>query len=427
MIRIHPFAAERPPADKASSVASVPYDVVSTAEARTKAEGNEESFLHVVRPEIDLPNDVDPYSDAVYDRARANLERFRQEGLLQSDDQPGIYLYRLTWRGRSQTGVVCCCEVEQYREGLIKRHEFTRPDKENDRVRHLVETGAHAEAVLLTFHDENQIADLMASDLSQEPIFDFTADDEVQHALWHVADPDAYVEAFKKLDALYIADGHHRSAAAERAPRTRLNEVSKNHFELETLDNDVDHAGNDEFTHFMAVCFPESELEILPYNRVVGDLGDTSSDAFLEALAEVGTLETTDDPIPEDRGQVCVFTGGNWYRFSFDPSRIDHSDPVESLDCALLQNLVLAPILGIEDPRTDARIAFVGGIRGTDELSERAGDTGVAFSMHPTSMQELLAVADAGLIMPPKSTWFEPKLRSGLFVHRFTGSRSCVS
>lgn len=427
MIRIHPFAAERPPADKAARVASVPYDVVSTAEARTQAKGNPDSFLHVVRPEIDLSNDADPYSDAVYDRARENLERFRQEGLLRTEEEPGIYLYRLTWRGRSQTGVVCCCEVDQYRKSLIKRHEFTRPDKENDRVRHLVETGTHAEAVLLSFHDEDEIAELIAGDLARQPLFDFTADDGVEHAMWHVADPEAYVRAFTRLDALYIADGHHRSAAAERAPRSRLNEISPNHFELETLEGDLDHAGNEEFARFMAVCFPASELAILPYNRVVGDLGDTSAEAFMEALGKLGTIEATDDPVPQARGQVCVFIGGNWYRFQFAPERVDRSDPVGSLDCALLQNLVLGPILGIEDPRTDGRIAFVGGIRGTEELSERAGSTGAAFSMHPTSMQELLDVADAGLIMPPKSTWFEPKLRSGLFVHRFTGSRSCVS
>ena len=422
MIRIYPFQAEIPPTDDARDVASVPYDVVSTPEARALAEGNPKSFLHVVRPEIELDPDTDPYSDQVYALAHANLDRFRADGLLTEDATPGIYLYKLTWRGRAQVGVVCCCDVNQYREGLIKRHEFTRPDKEDDRVRHLVETGTHAEGVILTFHDDPTIDGLMTSDLAGEPLFDFTATDGVSHALWRVADPQAYVDAFAGLDALYIADGHHRSAAAERAPRTRIDKDDSGRSVLNSLPEDLDHGGNPEFHRYMAVCFPDSQMQILPYNRVVKDLAGMSADELLQKLAQVGELETTNDPIPEQRGQVCVFVDGSWYRLSFDPERIDHADPVESLDCALLQRLVLDPLLGINDPRTDQRIAFVGGIRGTDELEARAADTGVAFSMHPTSMDELLSVADAGQIMPPKSTWFEPKLRSGLFVHRFSGS-----
>jgi len=422
MIRIHPFKAEIPPTSDAGDLASVPYDVVSTSEARELAEGNPRSFLHVVRPEIELAPDADPYSDAVYGLARTNLDRFRSEGLLVEDAEPGIYLYRLTWRGRSQVGVVCCCEVGQYREGLIKRHEFTRPDKEDDRVRHLVETGTHAEGVILTFHDDPAIDALMRRDLESKPLFDFTADDGVAHALWRVEEPQAYVEAFAGLEALYIADGHHRSAAAERAPRSRVGPGEGGRSVLESLDSDLDHDGNPEFHRYMAVCFPDSQMQILPYNRVVSDLDGMSVDGFLEALAALGEVRTINDPIPEARGQVCVFAGGSWYRLTFEPGLIDHDDPVESLDCALLQRLVLAPMLGITDPRTDTRIAFVGGIRGTDELERRAGDSGVAFSMHPTSMEELLSVADAGQIMPPKSTWFEPKLRSGLFVHRFSGS-----
>ncbi|MCH2144314.1 MAG: DUF1015 family protein [Phycisphaerales bacterium] len=427
MIRIHPFPAEIPPAEHAARVASVPYDVVSTQEARELAEGNEASFLHVVRPEIDLAEGVDPYCDAVYGRAASNLEAFRQQGLLNADEAPGIYLYKLTWRGRAQIGVVCCCEVGQYREGLIKRHEFTRPDKENDRVRHLVETGTHAEGVILTFHDATSIDELMAEDMTSPPLFEFTADDGVEHALWRASDPEAYVSAFASLGALYIADGHHRSAAAERAPRTELRTTGDGSMSLETLEQDLDHDGNEEFNRFMAVCFPASQLEILPYNRVVQDRAGLTTEAFLERLAEVGTVEPVTDPVPEERGEVRVHVDGSWYRLRFDPNRIDRSDPVGSLDCALLQDLVLDPILGIADPRTDQRIAFVGGIRGTEEIERRAGAEGIGFSMHPTSMGELLDVADAGLIMPPKSTWFEPKLRSGLFVHRFTGSRSCAS
>jgi uncharacterized protein (DUF1015 family) len=267
----------------------------------------------------------------------------------------------------------------------------------------------------------------MASDMAAPPLFEFTADDGVEHAMWRVADPEAYVSAFTDLDALYIADGHHRSAAAERAPRTELSQDADGRTSMETMASDLDHAGNDEFNRFMAVCFPASQLEILPYNRVVQDRAGLDSEQLKAALAEVGTLEPTENPVPERRGDVCIHLDGSWHRLRFDPERIDHTDPVASLDCALLQSLVLDPILGIADPRTDQRISFVGGIRGTDEIGDRAGSEGVGFSMYPTSMAELLAVADAGLIMPPKSTWFEPKLRSGLFVHRFTGSRSCAS
>jgi uncharacterized protein (DUF1015 family) len=427
MIHIHPFPAEIPGEEKAPRVASVPYDVVSTAEARLLAEGNEDSFLHVVRPEIGLGPDADPYGDAVYELARTNLESFRSRGLLDADRDSSIYLYRLTWRGRSQVGVVCCCEVDQYRTGLIKRHEFTRPDKEDDRVRHLVETGTHAEGVILSFHDQTDITALMKEDLASPPLFDFEAVDGVEHALWRVRDPAAYVAAFLQLDALYIADGHHRSAAAERAPRSHLIEQADGSRILKTEEQDLVNDGDDEFMRFMAVCFPASQLEILAYNRVVKDRAGLSSKEFMEALKSVGTVETVSDPIPGERGKVCIFNDGNWHRLTFDPDRINAEDPVESLDCALLQKLVLEPILGITDPRTDKRIEFIGGIRGTDEIADRSGDSGIGFSMNPTTMMELLAVADAGLIMPPKSTWFEPKLRSGLFVHRFNGSRSCES
>jgi uncharacterized protein (DUF1015 family) len=294
-------------------------------------------------------------------------------------------------------------------------------------VRHLVETGTHAEGVILSFHDQTDITALMKEDLASPPLFDFEAVDGVEHALWRVRDPAAYVAAFLQLDALYIADGHHRSAAAERAPRSHLIEQADGSRILKTEEQDLENDGDDEFMRFMAVCFPASQLEILAYNRVVKDRAGLSSKEFMEALKSVGTVETVSDPIPGERGKVCIFNDGNWHRLTFDPDRINAEDPVESLDCALLQKLVLEPILGITDPRTDKRIEFIGGIRGTDEIADRSGDSGIGFSMNPTTMMELLAVADAGLIMPPKSTWFEPKLRSGLFVHRFNGSRSCES
>lgn len=409
MIRIHPLAAERPPAELAMRVASVPYDVVSTEEARTLVREKPESFLHVVRPEIDLPPETDPYSEIVYEKGRDNLQRFRDTGLLQMDEEPAIYLYRITWQGRSQTGVVCCCDAEQYRAGLVKRHEFTQPDKELDRTRHLLVSGAHAEPVLLAFHDDPTISELIREGTTSEPSSAFEAEDGVMHECWRVANPEEFIEAFGRLDALYIADGHHRSAAAERAARDLMNA-------------NPDHTGSEEYNRLLAVCFPATELSILPYNRVVHDLFGLSSEEFLERLALVGELEPTEDAVPRRSGEVCVFVAGSWHRLTFDPKKFDKSDSICSLDCALLQSLVLEPILGISDPRTDKRVGFVGGIHSTEELQRRAGESGVAFSMHPTSMMELLKVADSGLTMPPKSTWFEPKLRSGLFVHRFSGS-----
>ena len=406
MITIHAFAAERPPADHASRIASVPYDVISADEARVLAEGNVESFLHVIRPEIDLPTDTDPYSDEVYEMGRMNLDRFREQGLLAEDDRPGIYLYRLGWQGSFQTGIVCCCDAQQYRDGLVKKHEFTRPDKEDDRTRHLEVSGAHAEPVFLAFQDHEGIAELVRRDTAGTPECAFQAEDGVTHECWRVSDPGAYIERFSELEALYIADGHHRSAAAERAARSRM-------------EANPDHRGDEEYNRLLAVCFPAGELRILPYNRVVKDRCGMAPEELIERLGELGTVEVVADGIPEGRGEVRVWAGDSWHRLRFDEGLVDQEDPVECLDCAVLQRLVLGPLLGITDPRKDKRIEFVGGIRGLDELQSRAGTEGVAFSMHPTSMNELLAVADSGMTMPPKSTWFEPKLRSGLFVHRF--------
>ena len=414
MIRIHAFAAERPPADRASRIASVPYDVVSTKEAKALAEGNPDSFIHVIRPEVDLEEGIDPYSEAVYEAGRAHLDEFRSRGLLIEDDQPGIYLYRLSWKGQSQTGIVCCCDAQQYREGLVKKHEFTRPDKEDDRTRHLEVSEAHAEPVFLAFHDHSGIEQLVSRDTSEPADCTFLAEDGVTHECWRVADSREYIERFEELEALYIADGHHRSAAAERAARSRM-------------EANPDHRGDEEYNRLLAVCFPAGELRILPYNRVVQDRAGLSPDEFLDQIGEVGRVIQAENGTPSGRGEVRFWMNGSWRSLTFHERLVDQNDPVESLDCALLQSLVLHPILGIGDPRKDQRIEFVGGIRPESELQDRAGTDGVAFSMHPTSMDELLAVADSGMTMPPKSTWFEPKLRSGLFVHNFCGSRTCAS
>lgn len=410
MIRIHPFTSLRPSADNAAEVASDPYDVISTEEARERAVGKPRSFLHVVRSEIDLPTSTSCYAAEVYQQASDNLEAMVEEGTLVRDREPSLYLYRQVREGQAQTGVVACVEAEQYRSGEIRKHEKTRPDKEDDRTRHMLVTASHAEPVFLCFRDINvngqSIAKRMVADTQTPPIFDFVAPDGVQHTGWRINEPAAYIDAFGGFDRLYIADGHHRSAGAERAATA-------------SSDADVSHSGVEEYGRFLAVIFPHEQLRILPYNRVVGDLNGLTTELFLDQLREVGSLAPAASGTPASPGQVLVFVAGSWWLLSFPESTIDRTDPIASLDVALLQDRVLAPILGIGDPRTDSRISFVGGIRGCGELEQRAGADGVAFSMHATSADELLAVADANKIMPPKSTWFEPKLRSGLFVHTF--------
>ncbi len=410
MIRLHPFTALRPSFEDASEVSSDPYDVISTSEARERAAGKPKSFLHVVRSEIDLPEGTDCYATHVYEKASGNLQGMIANGVLQRESQPSIYLYQQIREGIAQVGIVGCVEAEQYRSDEIRKHEKTRPDKEDDRTRHLLATACHAEPVFLCFRDEpnegTTIHSMMEADMQSSPLFDFVAPDGVQHTGWSVSDPVSYVSAFSQLDRLYIADGHHRSAGAERAA---------------TASKEADANGSDdkEYGRFLAVVFPHDQLRILPYNRVVADLNGLSAEEFLSKLRALGSLEQAQAGTPEKPGQVLVFVDGEWWLLTFPESSIDRNDPIASLDVALLQDRVLAPLLGIGDPRTDSRIAFVGGVRGCDELERRAGDQGVAFSMHATSADELLAVADADEIMPPKSTWFEPKLRSGLFVHEF--------
>jgi uncharacterized protein (DUF1015 family) len=410
MIHIHPFTALRPSIEHAEEVASDPYDVISTEEARERAAGKPLSFLHVVRSEIDLPEEIDCHAAEVYQKASENLQALITAGTLTRESQPSLYLYRQIREGQSQTGVVACVEADQYRTGEIRKHEKTRPDKEDDRTRHLLETASHAEPVFLCFRDApvsgQTIAERMAADTQAAPIFDFVAPDGVQHTGWKIADHAGYVDAFGGMDRLYIADGHHRSAGAERAA-TASTAANPNH------------TGSEEYGRFLAVVFPHDQLRILPYNRVVADRNGLSAEAFLDRLREVGTLTPAAAGTPAACGQVLVFVAGAWWLLTFPEASIDRNDPIASLDVALLQDRVLAPILGIGDPRTDARIVFVGGVRGCGELEQRAGAEGVAFSMHATSADELLAVADADEIMPPKSTWFEPKLRSGLFVHTF--------
>ena len=357
MIRLHPFTALRPSFEDASEVSSDPYDVISTSEARERAAGKPKSFLHVVRSEIDLPEGTDCYATHVYGKASGNLQGMIANGVLQRESQPSIYLYRQIREGIAQVGIVGCVEAEQYRSGEIRKHEKTRPDKEDDRTRHLLATACHAEPVFLCFRDEpnegTTIHSMMEADMQSSPLFDFVAPDGVQHTGWSVSDPVRYVSAFSQLNRLYIADGHHRSAGAERAA---------------TASKEADANGSDdkEYGRFLAVVFPHDQLRILPYNRVVADLNGLSAEEFLSKLRTLGSLEQAQAGTPEKPGQVLVFVDGEWWLLTFPESSIDRNDPIASLDVALLQDRVLAPLLGIGDPRTDSRIAFVGGVRGCD-------------------------------------------------------------
>ena len=399
MASVRPFAALRPHPDHAEAVASVPYDVVSAEEAAELAAGNPLSFLHVVRPEIDLP-DADEHADAVYAAGAEALRRFAEHEAFVREDAPSLYVYRLVMNGRPLTGVVGLVSAEEYDDGRILKHENTRPDKEDDRTRHIVEQRAHAEPVMLTYRGRDAIDDLVEAAVAQEPILDFRAKDYVHHTVWRVADAEALSAAFADVEELYVADGHHRSAAASRAARELA---------------DVEAAG-----HFLAVLFPYEDMQILAYNRVVKKL-PVGKRKFLEQLRGRFEVEEALFAEPEEVGSVAVYLGEDFGWMTVYLPETERDGVADTLDVARLSEHVLEPMLGIADPRTDTNIAFVGGIRGTEEL-ERLVDTGeadVAFSLVPTAPEDLLDVSDAGELMPPKSTWFEPKLRSGLLIHTF--------
>jgi uncharacterized protein (DUF1015 family) len=406
MPRVKSFRAVRPTAEKAAQVASVPYDVVNREEAVALAQGNRDSFLHVVRPDIDLPGETDPYADEIYAKAAENLQRMMRENVLRQDDSECIFLYRQVMNGKSQIGVVCCCHIDDYENNLILKHEFTRPAKEDDRTRHVMTLGAHAGPVFLTYRDDDTVNGLVNAAIREEPLYDFTANDGVQHSVWKVNAPAAYVAELTSVPAFYVADGHHRAASAWRAGKARR-EANPNH------------TGNEEYNWFLTVLFPSTQLNILAYNRIIKDLNGQTPDQVRQRLAEVGTLEATDDPVPHAAGTFCIYVDGQWWRLTVPVDSIDQNDAINCLDVAILEQRVIKPLLGIEDVRTDPRIDFVGGIRGTKELENRvnSGDWAVAVSMYPTSIDQLMAVSDAGEVMPPKSTWFEPKLRSGLLIH----------
>ncbi|MBI2525684.1 MAG: DUF1015 domain-containing protein [Candidatus Rokubacteria bacterium] len=405
-MRLHPFRALRPAAGLAPRVASPPYDVVSREEAARLAAGNPLSFLHVCRSDIDVPADVHPHDARVYAKARESLDRLVADEVLIRETSAALYLYRQVMGGRAQVGVVGCVHVDDYEQGVIRQHERTRPDKEDDRTRHVLTLDAHAEPVLLAYRGRPEMARLAEAGMQAPPLHDFTAPDGVRHTVWRLADPAAWVANFGAVTRAYVADGHHRSASAWRAARERR--AANPH-----------HRGDEEYSWFLAALFPAAELRILPYNRVVRDLKGQTVPEVLEQLGRLGRLSPTGDPAPPRPGSFCLYLSGRWHLLELPEAATDRVDPIGSLDVSLLHDRILGPVLGIGDPRTDQRLDFVGGIRGARALEARvdSGEMALGVSMYPTTMEQLLAVADAGAIMPPKSTWFEPKLLSGLFVH----------
>ena len=405
MAELKPFAALRPRPELAAKICELPYDVMSTAEARELAHGNPLSFLHVSKPEIDLPPDTDPYSAAVYARGRANLERLIAEGALVQDAQPCFYFYRQIMGQHVQTGLVAAASCEDYLHERIKKHEFTRPDKEDDRVRHIETLDSQTGPVFLTYRAQASLDALAAARTAGAPDVDFTAPDGVRHSAWVVADAPTIAQIqreFAALPALYIADGHHRSAAAARVFQARRG---------------AGHSG-----WFLSVIFPHNQMQILPYNRVLKDLHGLTPATLRERLDAVFILQPGGDGRPGRKHELGLFLENQWYRLNFRPQFAATSDPIEKLDVTLLQKYVLAPLFGIDDPRTSKRISFVGGIRGSGELEKlvRSGEYACAFAMFPTGIQDLMTIADAGGIMPPKSTWFEPKLRDAMFCHQLS-------
>ncbi len=410
MISIRPLRGLRPPKDLVAQVAAPPYDVISSDEARIMAQGNPLSFLHVNKPEIDLPENTPLYSDQVYEKGRENLQRFIAQGVLKHDAEEAIYIYRLTWRGHAQTGYLCLSSVDDYLQGRIKKHELTRADKEADRTKLTDVQNAQVGPVFLFYPSTPTLDEVLQQTAETTAEVDFTSADGVRNQLWVIADPERirHIQSnFGELPATYVADGHHRSASACNVCllRRKLHPT---------------YTGQEPFNFFLSVIFPHHQLRILPYNRVVRDLNGLSEKEFLEAVGRIFSLSPLSGGFSAGHPhRFGMYSAGRWYALTAQPGSFQEQDPLDSLDVNILMKQLLAPVLAIGDPRTDKRINFIGGIRGDEELV-RLVDSGryaVAFSLPPTTMEQLMQVADAGLIMPPKSTWFEPKLKSGLVVH----------
>ena len=409
MAVVKPFICIRPAKEHAAEVAALPYDVYNRKEACAAVKGNPLSFLNIDRAETQFSDDVDTYADCVYEKARELLDSQIADGIYVTDAGDHYYLYELTMDGRSQTGIVACCSIDDYVNGVIKKHENTREEKELDRIRHVDTVNAQTGPIFLAYRQNIALKEIVAEEKTKPALYDFVSDDGIRHRVWRIdgADrTDAIEAAFAAIPSTYIADGHHRAASAVKVG-------------LKRRTKHPGYTGEEPFNYFLSVLFPDEELMILPYNRVVRDLNGMSTEQFFEKLKEKFELEEIgkEPYAPVQKGTFGMYLDGTWYVLKILP-QYRSADPVKGLDVSILQDHLLAPVLGIGDPRTDKRIDFIGGIRGLKELERRVGeDMEVAFSMYPTSIEELLSVADAGLLMPPKSTWFEPKLRSGLFIH----------
>jgi uncharacterized protein (DUF1015 family) len=403
MAIVHPFKGWLPIPEKAAEISSVPYDVINSEEAKKMAEGKSDSFLHVIRPEIDLPDGTPFYADEVYEKGAENLKKLLKSDNMYQDEKQSFYIYQLETSDRKQTGVFACVSVEDYDNDVILKHELTRPDKEDDRTRHILTQSAHAEPVMLTFRDSADITFLMNKTMTTSaPAIEFQSEDGVWHRIWKISGTAELAEAFSKIPKLYVADGHHRCKSASR--------VSE-----ELREKNSTYSGEAEYDYFPAVLFPIDQMEIMAYNRVIKKVTDKQ----IELLTEKLNLTEGASPEPEEKGVVSIFYKNTWYSAHLPEPAND--DVVSNLDVARLQDGVLSPVFGIENPRTDKNINFIGGIRGTKELERLVNDgiADLAFSMYPTSIEELVDVSDEGELMPPKSTWFEPKLRSGLIIHTF--------
>lgn len=412
MAQIKPFFAVRPTTELAYRVAALPYDVYNRQEAKEEVLREPVSFLKIDRAETQFPDNVDTYDERVYAKAKELFVQMEEEGIYISDEDSGYYIYQLTMNGRKQTGIVACASVDDYLNNVIKKHENTREEKEQDRIRHVDTLGAQTGPIFLAYRSQQMINEVVEAVTGKEkPLYDFTAVDGIGHTVWKISDAgkvDVIRQAFEEIDDVYIADGHHRAASAVKVGLKRRAEHP-------------DYDGSEEFNYFLSVLFPDDQLMIMDYNRCVRDLNGLTAEEFLKKTGEIFKVEPLGEnaEAPKKKGEFTMYMEGQWYKLAASQEMLSITDAVKSLDVSLLQDYLLKPVLGIEDPRTDNRIDFVGGIRGLQELERRAdSDMKVAFAMYPTSIGELFAVADAGLLMPPKSTWFEPKLRSGLFVHK---------
>jgi uncharacterized protein (DUF1015 family) len=411
MAVIKAFKAIRPKSELVDSVAALPYDVMSSEEARELVKDNPFSFLHIDKAEIDLDESIDLYDNRVYEKAKSNLSNMIKAGSFIQDEEETLYIYRQIMNGRVQTGIVTCTSIDDYKKNIIKKHEFTRADKEQDRIKHVDYCNANTGPIFLTYRNKEEINNIIEDCVKKDPIYNFVSEDGIKHIIWSIVNKniiDKLISLFKDVQYLYIADGHHRAASAVKVGEMRRNENPQ-------------YTGQEEYNFFLSVLFPDKDLYVMDYNRVVKDLNGLSTDEYMLKLSEkfeVGSYEGEGPYKPCSKHTYGMFLEGNWYKLTAKEGTYNPNNPVDRLDVSILQNNLLSPILGIKDPRTDKRIDFIGGIRGLRELERRVGkDMKVAFSLFATTIDDLMAIADVGEVMPPKSTWFEPKLRSGIFIH----------